>query len=340
MLPLLRHHDHAQFEIFCYGSVKNPDDLTGQIRTSCDQWREMVGLSDETLAERIREDRIDLLIDLSLHTCGHRLRTFALRPAPVQITYLGYCSTSGVDGMHYRFSDPHLDPPDVDLGCYSEQTIRLPESYWCYAPGGQAPDISPLPAERNGYITFGCMTKFGKVSSATVELWCEILKQVPGSRLLIHAPPGKHLQTIGNHLSGHAIAFDRVQFVGYQPWDRYMATFHRIDVGLDPFPYNGGITTCDTLWMGVPAVTLSGRTAVGRGGRSILNNVGLADLVARVSAEYVRLAVQLAGDLPRLGELRRTMRDRLIASPLMDAPRFARNVEAAYRDAWRRWCNS
>lgn len=338
LLPLLRHHDHAQFEVFCYGSVKNPDAMTGQIRACCDQWREMIGLSDETVAERIREDGIDLLIDLSLHTSSNRLRTFAMTPAPVQITYLGYCGTSGIDGMHYRFSDLHLDPPEVDLSCYSEQTIRLPETYWCYAPGGQAPDISPLPAERNGYITFGCMNQFPKVSSAAVELWCEILKQVPGSRMLIHAPPGKHLQTIGSHLSRHEIASDRVQFVGSQPWDQYMATFHRIDIGLDPFPYNGGITTCDTLWMGVPVVTRSGRTAVGRGGRSILNNVGLANLVAHDPAEYVRLAAHLAGDLPRLGELRRTMRDRLRASPLMDGQRFARNVEAAYRDAWRRWC--
>ncbi|HEX4055050.1 MAG TPA: tetratricopeptide repeat protein [Tepidisphaeraceae bacterium] len=338
LLPLLRHHDRQQVEVFCYSSVKSPDAMTEQIRACCDQWREMIGLGDEPVAERIRQDAIDILIDLSLHTSSNRLRVFAMTPAPVQITYLAYCGTSGIDGMHYRFSDPHLDPPDVDLACYSEQTIRLPETYWCYAPGGKAPDISPLPADRNGYITFGCMNQFAKASPATVELWCEILKQVPGSRMLIHAPPGKHLQTIGNHLSRHEIASDRVQFVGSQPWDQYMASYHRIDIGLDPFPYNGGITTCDALWMGVPVVTLSGQTAVGRGGRSILTNVGLANLVALNPVEYVRLATELAGDPSRLRELRRTMRDRLTASPLMDGPRFARNVEAAYRDAWRRWC--
>jgi protein O-GlcNAc transferase len=338
LLPLLRCHDHTQLEVFCYSSVAHADAMTEQIRACADQWRDVIGQSDEALVQRIREDEIDILVDLSLHTASNRLRVFAMEPAPVQITYLGYCGTSGVDAMHYRFSDPHLDPPEIDLSTYSEQTIRLPETYWCYAPGGMTPDVSPPPAQRNGFVTFGCMNQFAKASAAAVELWCEILLRVPQSRLLIHAPPGKHLETIGSRLAKHGIAPDRVEFVGAQSWDKYIATYHRIDIGLDPFPYNGGITTCDTLWMGVPVVTLSGRTAVGRGGRSILSNIGLPELIAHDPAGYVHLAVQLAQDLPRLVELRLTMRDRLIASPLMDGPRFARNVEAAYLSAWQRWC--
>jgi protein O-GlcNAc transferase len=338
LLPLMREHDPGQVEVFCYSGVTRPDEMTDQLRAHSHHWREAALLSDERLAAQIREDRIDLLIDLSLHTGGNRLRTFAMVPAPVQITYLGYCATSGVEGMHYRFSDPHLDPPEQDLSCYSEQTIRLPETYWCYAPGGDAPEPSPPPVERNGHITFGCMNQFQKTSPAAMELWCEILNRTPRSRLLLHAMPGKHLDAVADRLAGRGIASDRLEFVGRQSWEQYMHTYDRIDVGLDPFPYNGGITTCDTMWMGVPVVSLSGQTAVARGGRSILCNVGLADLVARDPEQYVRLAVELADDLPRLSELRHTLRPRMKASPLMDAPRFAANVEAAYRDAWRRWC--
>jgi predicted O-linked N-acetylglucosamine transferase (SPINDLY family) len=338
LLPLLRQHDREHFEVFCYSSVTRPDAMTEQLRACSGQWREVAPLSDERLAEQIRADGIDILIDLSLHTAGNRLRTFAMAPAPVQITYLGYCGTSGVEAMHYRFSDCQLDPPEQDLSCYSEQTIRLPETYWCYAPGGVAPEPSDLPAERNHHVTFGSMNQFAKVSSAAMDLWCEILKRTPLSRLLIHAPLGEYLSTTRERFDRQGIAPDRVEFVDRQTWDPYIRTYHRIDIALDTFPYNGGITTCDALWMGAPVITLSGRTPVSRGGRSILHNVGLADLAAFSPEEYANLAVALAGDLPRMSRLRKTLRHRMQASPLMDAPRFARNVEAAYRDAWRRWC--
>ncbi len=340
LLPLLRQHDREHFEVFCYSSVTRPDAMTEQLRACSDQWREVAPLSDERLAEQIRADGIDVLIDLSLHTAGNRLRTFAMSPAPVQITYLGYCGTSGVEAMHYRFSDWQLDPPEQDLSCYSEQTLRLPETYWCYAPGGAAPEPSDLPAERNHHVTFGSMNQFAKVSSAAMDLWCEILKRTPLSRLLIHAPRGEYLSATRARFDRRGVAPDRVEFVDRQTWDPYMRTYHRIDIALDTFPYNGGITTCDALWMGVAVITLSGHTPVGRGGGSILHNVGLADLAAFSPEEYANLAVGLAGDIPRLSGLRKTLRPRMQASPLMDAPRFARNVEAAYRDAWRRWCAS
>jgi protein O-GlcNAc transferase len=337
LLPLLSQHDPEQVEVFCYSSGTQSDAMTDRLRARAHHWRDVSSLNDELLAAQIREDRIDVLIDLSLHSSGNRLGAFAMIPAPVQITYLGYCGTSGMDAMHYRFSDPHLDPVEMDLALYSEQTIRLPETYWCYAPADEAPDPSPLPAERNGYVTFGCMNQFAKVSPAAMELWCEILNRVPQSRMLMHAPPGGYLKTVEKFLEGHGVARDRFEFLARQPWDQYMRAYHRIDIGLDPFPYNGGITTCDTLWMGVPVVTLSGRTAVARAGRSILCNVGLAELVAYDPQGYVRVAADLAGDIPRLNELRRTLRARMKASPLLNAPRFARHVEAAYREAWRRW---
>ena len=339
LLPLLRDHDRNQIEVFCYSGVRMMDSVSEQLRGLAQHWRDVAVLSDIDLAEQIRVDRIDVLVDLSLHTAKNRLRVFAMIPAPVQMTYLGYCGTSGITGMHYRFSDPHLDPPGTDLSCYSEQTIRLPESYWCYAPGGEAPEVSPLPAKENGWITFGCLNQFGKISGLAVKAWCEILKRVKGSRLLMVAPVGKQREEFYGQLSRLGITRDRVEFVERQPWEPYMRTYHQIDVGLDPFPYGGGITTCDTIWMGVPVIALSGQTPVGRGGRSILCNVGLGDLIAYSPEQYVDLAVTLARDLPRLGELRKSLRQRMRSSALMDAPRFARNVEAAYRNVWRRWCD-
>jgi predicted O-linked N-acetylglucosamine transferase (SPINDLY family) len=338
LLPLLAEHDPEQVETYCYNSLTRPDEITAQLKAESTAWREVAFLSDEQLAEQVRADAIDILVDLSLFTGGNRLRTFAMVPAPVQITYLGYCSTSGVDGMHYRFSDPHLDPPDAELKWYSEETIRLPETYWCYSPGGVAPDASPLPADEKGFVTFGCLNQFPKDSNAALNLWWEILKRVQNSRMIVHAPPGEYLKDVQEKIKQADVDPARVEFVGRQSWDGYMRTCHRIDIGLDPFPYNGGITTCDMMWMGVPIVSLSGGTAVGRGGRSILCNVGLPELVAYDREQYAKIAAELAADLGKVRELRKTLRERMKASPLMNAPRFAKHVEAAYRQTWRKWC--
>ncbi len=337
LLPLLREHDHGQMEIFCYSNVTRTDAITGQIQGYADAWRDIVRLTDSQAADLIRQDRIDILVDLMLHTAGNRLLIFARKPAPVQVTYLGYCASTGLQTMDYRLSDPHLDPPNSDLSLYNECTIRLPETYWCYSPGGPTPEPSPSPALSAGYIAFGCLNNFAKVSPA-LELWSEILRMVPRSRLIVHSPPGSHLKTVQERFAGEGISPDRLEFVGRQPWPEYVRTYSRIDISLDPFPWSGGITTCDALWMGTPVVSLAGQTAVGRGGMSILTNIGLPELIAQSDKEYVSTAVGLATDLPRLGELRRTLRPRMQASPLMDAPRFARNVEAAYRQMWRDWC--
>jgi predicted O-linked N-acetylglucosamine transferase (SPINDLY family) len=345
LLPLLRHHDHRQMEIFCYANVLKPDRLTEQLRRHADVWRSIVGLSDPQAADLIRQDGIDILVDLGLHTGNNRLLVFAHKPAPVQATWLGYCSSTGVDAIDYRLSDPYMDPPDSDvegkpstLSLYSERTIRLPETYWCYSVAGPTPEPSPPPAAAAGYITFGCLNNFAKASLPVLDLWAEILQGVPRSRLIVHSYPGSHLDTVRGRFAGKGISPDRLEFPGRQPWPQYVRTYGRIDIALDPFPWGGGITTCDALWMGVPVVSLVGRTAVGRGGASILTNVGVQELVARTPEQYVQIATDLAGDLPRLAELRRTLRGRMEASPLMDAPRFARNVEAAYRQMWRNWC--
>jgi predicted O-linked N-acetylglucosamine transferase (SPINDLY family) len=338
LLPLFRRHDHRQMEIFCYANVLRPDRLTDQLRGYADVWRSIVGLSDSQAVDLIRQDRIDVLVDLALHSASNRLMVFAHKPAPVQATYLGYCGGTGMDAMDYRLSDPYLDPKESDLSCYSERTIRLPETYWCYEVAGPTPEVSPPPVAAAGYLTFGCLNNFVKVSQPALDLWAEILRGLPQSRLIVHSHRGTHLNAMRQRFAGKGISPDRLEFPNWQPWPQYVRTYGRIDIALDPFPWGGGITTCDALWMGVPVVSLVGRTAVGRGGASILSNVGLPELIAQTPQQYVQIAADLAGNLPRLAELRRTLRARMQASPLMDAPRFARNVEAAYRQMWRNWC--
>jgi len=339
LLPLLREHDHSAVEVFCYSDVRNPDDMTEKLRACADVWRNTGNLTDAGLSDLIRNDAIDVLVDLSLHTSGNRLLVFARKPAPVQVSYLGYCSTTGLQAIDYRFSDPHLDPPGTDLSCYSEETVRLPASYWCYEPGGPTPDIAPPPAFANGYVTFGCLNNFGKVSAPALDTWRAILSATPGSRLLLHAPEGRARAKVLADFTTTGVSADRIQCVSRQKWPTYVAHYQQIDIALDPFPFAGGITTCDALWMGIPVVSLSGVTAVGRGGRSIISNIGRPELLATDVASYVSTACTLAADLPRLAELRTNLRQRMEESPLRHAPALARNIESAYRSTWRAWCS-
>ena len=270
-----------------------------------------------------------------MHMAGNRLLMFARKPAPVQATWLAYCSTTGLDTIDYRLSDPFLDPLENGDSHYAEQTLHL-QSYWCYQPIGTEPDVTPLPALKNGWITLGCLNHFAKVTEPVITAWRQILLALPQSRLIIHADEGAHRSLFLQQLEG--IEPHRIQFVGKLRFEKYMAVYQEIDIALDPMPYSGGLTTIEALWMGVPLVTLAGQTAVGRGGLSLLSQLGLTDLVGRAPAEYVGIATRLAGDLPRLVELRETLRARMQSSPLMDAPRFARQMEEAYRLMWRNWC--
>jgi predicted O-linked N-acetylglucosamine transferase (SPINDLY family) len=337
-VPLLEQHDHAAYEIHCYSSVIRPDQFTARLRQLADVWRDVPGVSDAALASIIRQDGIDILVDLTMHMAHSRLLLFARKPAPVQVTYLAYCSSTGLEAIDYRLSDPYLDPPGGDESVYSERTMRLPETYWCYQPMIAPPEIRPLPAVAQGHITFGCLNNFCKVSAPALAAWARLLRAVPNSQLLLHAHEGSHRQRLQERLAREGIEAHRVEFAGFMPIDQYFALYQRIDLALDTFPYGGGTTTCDALWMGVPVVSLAGQTAVGRGGLSLLSNIGLRELVAWSEEEYVGIAAALAGDLPRLSNLRATLRRRMEQSPLMDAPRFARGVEAAYRQMWRQWC--
>jgi predicted O-linked N-acetylglucosamine transferase (SPINDLY family) len=338
LLPLLREHDHGQMEIFCYANMVRPDGLTEQFRRYADGWRNIVGLSDAQAVDLIRQDWIDILIDLALHTGGNRLGVFARKPAPVEATFAGYPGSTGLETIDYRLTDPYLDPPGLNDRFYSETSIRLPDSFWCYDSLVTELAVNALPAQSQGHVTFGCLNSFCKVNEKVLRLWAQVLKTVDRSRLMILCPEGSHRQPLLDMLQREGIDHDRIELIARRPRVQYLELYHRIDVGLDTFPYNGHTTSLDSFWMGVPVITLVGQTAVGRAGLSQLTNLGLPELIAQTPERYVQIATDLAGDLPRLAELRRTLRKRMEASPLMDAPRFARNIEAAYRQMWRNWC--
>jgi predicted O-linked N-acetylglucosamine transferase (SPINDLY family) len=338
LLPLLANHDKSKVELFAYNPVIVSDAMTERLRTHIDCWRSIVGVSDAAAADLIRRDQIDVLVDLTMHWADHQLLVFARKPAPVQVTYLAYCSTTGLKTIDYRLSDAYMDPAGSDESIYSEETMRLPDSFWCYQPSNSAPPVGPLPALERGFITFGSLNNFCKVSEPTLSAWAKLLISVPKSVLLIHAQQGSHRQRIWDQYERDGIDRARVRFIDRVPFSEYLALFGTIDIALDTLPYGGGTTSCDALWMGVPVVSRAGKTAVGRGGLSILSNLGLPELVADSEEMYVRLAIELAQELPRLSKLRSTLRQRMEQSPLMDAPRFARNVERAYRQMWRTWC--
>jgi predicted O-linked N-acetylglucosamine transferase (SPINDLY family) len=340
LVPLIERHDPEEVELFCYALVPQCDAITRRLQRRVVQWRSTVGLTDEQFAAQIRADRIDILIDLKLHTAQNRLPVFARKPAPIQVSWLGFPGSTGLTTIDYRLSDPHLDPPGGDESVYSEQTVRLPHTFWCYDPVDCC-DMSAgaLPALSNGFITFGCLNNFCKINEGVLRLWSKVLQTVPASRLLLLAPEGSHRRRTLDVLRLEGIASERIEFVSPQPRRKYLELYRRIDLCLDTLPYNGHTTGLDSFWMGVPVVTLVGQTIVGRAGLSQSMNLDLPELVAWTPDQYVKIASGLASDLPRLAQLRGTLRQRMEASPLMEAPRFARDIEAAYREMWRKWCN-
>lgn len=338
-LPLLAHHDRAAVEIFCYSSVERPDEFTRRIARHADAWREARALDDAALCRLIREDGIDILVDLTMHMANGRPLVFARKPAPVQIAWLAYPGTTGIDAIDYRLSDPRLDPDGFD-DHYTERTLRLDDSFWCYDALSADFAVSPLPALERGYLTLGCLNNPCKLTDRTLQLWSGVLRALPQARLELMAPPGRHRRGLTERLGAHGIDAARVSFVEFRPRAHYLRSYHGIDLGLDTFPYNGHTTSLDALWMGVPVVTRVGQTSVGRGGLSQLFQLELLDLAADSDASFVDSAVALAGDLPRLSALRQSLRARIERSALMNAARFARNIENAYRRAWTAYCGS
>jgi predicted O-linked N-acetylglucosamine transferase (SPINDLY family) len=340
--PILEHHDRAQFEVFVYSNVALPDEQTKLVQASADHWREILKLTDDDAAELVRQDGIDILIDLSLHMGGNRLLVFARKPAPVQATWLAYPSTSGMRAIDYAISDPYIDPPGTSEWFYSEQLVRLPHSFWCYPPPEDREfPLTPLPAQQRGYVTFGSLNAFFKINERVARLWARILAGVPAARLVVltHRPdrPDSHARQM---LARCGIDPQRVDVVERCDRAAYMRRLGEIDISLDPFPYNSHTTGMDSLWMGVPLVTMPGNLAIARAGACLLANVDLEELIAAGEDDYLRIACALASDLPRLAQLRSELRPRLRRSPLCDLPGFTRDLESLFRRMWASRCSA
>ena len=337
--PVLRHHRHDRFKIYCYSNCARPDSVTQRLRNGADHWRDITALDDQDAARLVRDDGIDILVDLSGHTGGNRLLLFARKPAPIQMTWLGYHGTTGMAAIDYRITDPYVDPPSRAEACYRERLRRLPQTMVCYQPPAEAPEVNALPAIERGHVTFGSFNSFSKLNAPTMRAWARMLSRLPGSRLRVRGvPAGGAFERLLAVFDGEGVSADRIDAVGRLPYRDYLAQYLQADLALDPYPYNGSTTTLESLWMGIPVISLAGVAGLSRCAASHLCNVGLPELIARSWDDYLRIGVELATDLPRLARLRAGLRERIRVSPLLDAARFGADLETVYRDAWREWC--
>jgi predicted O-linked N-acetylglucosamine transferase (SPINDLY family) len=339
--PLLEKHSKSSFRIFCYSDVMRPDFVTRRLQPLASVWRDVRHLSDKQLAAQIQADGIDILVDLAGHTAGNRMSVFTRRPAPVQVSWLGYPNTTGLSAMDYRLTDSWADPPGETESLHTETLVRLPGGFLCYDPHNDSVTES-VSRDENGPITFGSFNNLAKVTPEVISVWSALLTQVPDARLLLKTKPLRD-EAVREHVYSlfreQGIARDRVELTGWVPGrGDHLGLYSRVDIGLDTFPYNGTTTTCEALWMGVPVITLAGHVHAGRVGVGLLSQVGLTELIARDRADYVALAGQLAGDRDRLAALHGGLRTRVSASALCDARAFAGHVEAAYRNMWRAAC--
>lgn len=341
MIPVLERHNRDQFTIYCYSTGSKSDDITKKISSLPDHWINSAELSETELADKINQDRIDILVDLGGLTANSRLTVFAQQPAPVQVSWMGYLNTTGLTRMHYRLCDERTDPLDIADALHTEKLVRLPFSQWCYRPFISVAAAKQPPWELNDFITFGSYNHVLKISPAVCAVWADILKQVPGSRLLcVGLSSTRKMSELLSELTMSGVDSERIQFIARTSLDQYYGWFSEADIALDTFPYGGGTTTFDALWMGVPVVAAKGSTPTSRSAASILEALGLDEWVAPSIDDYVRVAVERANDREQIAALRRTLRPRLQASPLMDEERFVRDLETAYREMWREWCTT
>jgi protein O-GlcNAc transferase len=339
--PLLAHHDPRQIAVVCFDVSRYADDaVTRRLKTFGHTWRRVRDLDDDTLADTIRRERIDILVDLSGHTEMNRLLTFARKPAPVQATWLGYLGTTGLTSMDYRITDAYLDPPGQSERFHTETLYRL-QNAACFSPRGATPDVGELPALRNGYVTFGSVNQWSKVGRSVVESWCEMLRLAADARLIVVAR-GAHnpayAKEIVAEFATRGIDTRRVSVRPMSSLGEFLALFDQLDVTLDPFPYGGGTTTMHSLWMGVPVVTLAGMSAFSRNAVGPLTEVGLGDLIGKSPADYVRIAESLTRDIDRLRDIRCELRSRLLSSQIGMQESFTRQMETAFRQMWQRYC--
>ncbi|HSK40881.1 MAG TPA: hypothetical protein VK943_14030, partial [Arenibaculum sp.] len=337
---VIPNHDRAAFEVFCYSNRADEDPMTAFFEANADHWVPCASMGHAELAGRIRGDRIDILVDLAGHTQGNRLPVFAVKPAPVQATWAGYVGTTGLSAMDYLISDARQSPPEHDRWTV-ETVIRLPDCYVCYDPPPYAPQVVPPPCRRNGFVTFGCFNNLAKVNDRVVALWSDLLRGRPDRRLRLQTqalgdPRGR--RRIYDAFAAHGVGADQLDLHGGAFHRQLLEAYGEVDVALDPFPYSGGLTTLESLWMGVPVVTLAGERFCSRHSVSHLTAAGVPELAVDDERSYVALAGALADDPGRLDFYRSTLRPRMAASPLLDLPGFTRNLERALRRMWQRWC--
>lgn len=340
MADLLASLKGTDLELVAYNNGGGNDDLTERIKPQFALWRECHAMNDDALAAQIRVDAIDILVDLSGHTLGNRLLVFARKPAPIQVTYLGYFDTTGLGAMDYILGNRWL-LPEAEEPLYTEKPWRLPDAHLCFTPPDLDIQVGPLPAEQAGRITFGCFNRIDKVNSQVVATWARLLQAVPGSRLYLKsralgdAAVAEHYR---RKFAEQGVEADRLLLEGQSGFEEYLRSYRQVDIALDPYPYNGGTTTVQAMWMGVPTLALHGDRYVAHMGESILHAAGMPEWIAAEEGEYIAKAVAFAGDAASLATLRAGLRARLLASPICDAPGFARNLEAAFRAMWHAWC--
>lgn len=342
--PVLARHDRSHFQISCYSDVPHPDATTARLRGLCTHWRETSTLSHQQLAERVRKDGIDILVDLAGHTANNRLLVFARKPAPLQVSWLGYPNTTGLSAIDFRLTDARADPPGNSDALHTESLVRLQHSFLCYGAPHNAPETGSPPSQSAGHITFGSFNNLAKTTPEVIRSWSRVLSGVPGSRLLLKSratgDPATR-QRLLTLFSETGISAERIGFLEPEAsHDKHLAAYRQIDIALDTFPYNGTTTTCEALWMGVPVITLAGRVHAARVGVSLLTQAGLQDLIAQDETGYTDAAVRLSRDTQRLAALRSGLRQTMRHSSLCDDGGFTLELERAYRHLWADWCRS
>jgi protein O-GlcNAc transferase len=333
--PLISARDRDGFAYVLYANSDEQDSVAERLRSCSDGWRSVLPLSDDALIKAIREDRIDILVDLSGHTAFNRLSVFARRAAPVQVSYLGYPDSTGLPTMDFRITDATTDPAPIADTWHTERLLRLPNSQWCFRPYGRSAEPGPLPASGNGFVTFGSFNQLSKISDAMLPCWAEILVNSPNSRLRLTRirSPQRAAEMIAM-LGNLGVSPDRIDCVPNRDDPPHGSQFSGVDIALDPYPYNGVTTTCEALYFGIPVISLHGRNCVSRSGLSLLGSLGLSELVAATPRQYVQIALALAGDQARLERLRNSLRSRFDQSPLRDERGFAAQFEDQLRAAW------
>ena len=341
--PTLDAHDAEHFHVTCYSNSAIVDHVTRRLQQHAHEWHSVHGVPDKEVAEQIIADRIDILIDLSGHTPHHRLAVFSRKPASIQCTWLGYPNTTGLKQMDFWISDPHLNPSACAETLSTERIVQLDETFACFRPPDESPEVNALPAPSSGRFTFGSFNNALKLNDQVIALWARLLREVPESRLMLVTPYlslGTRHETLQRQFAGEGISADRIELLPAQSIESYLKLYHRCDLALDPFPFTGHTVSLQGLWMGVPMVTLVGQTHVSRRGVSILRNLQLDEFIAENPDEYLRIAANAAKDLDRLGTLRASLRDRMRRSPLMDAARFTRSLESRLQEMWREYCRA